>query len=107
MDGIRGELRIVVEVYEVVAEAGVGDGQDLLSRRGAADARALVEPFSRVTSVDRRVRRRGRGLDAAEPEADAESRGGESEADTTSEGAVGDGLLPPGLLRHLCKSNFS
>ena len=75
MDGIRGELRVVVEVYEVVAEAGVGDGQDLLSRRGAADARALFEPFPRVTSVDRRVRRRGRGLDAAEPEADAESRG--------------------------------
>ena len=53
------------------------------------------------------MRRRGRGLDAAEPEADAESRVGESEADATGEGPVGDGLLPPGLLRHLCKSNFS
>ena len=108
VDGILGEVGIVVEVDEVVAEAGVGDWQDRLSRRAAADADAgrvsvvvvQVRP-ARVTSVDRGRRRRGRGLDAAEAEAEAEAEGRESEAEAAGEGPVRDGRFPLRVLGHL------
>ena len=106
VDGILREVGIVVEVDEVVAEAGVGDWQDRLSRRAAADADAgrvsvvVVRP-ARVTSVDRGGRRRGRGLDAAEAEAEAEAEGRESEAEAAGEGPVRDGRFPLRVLGHL------